>query len=216
MFKDTKLSQYFPMQFIINSYFELNCIVEDYPEKTFCLKKSNSCGGRGFKVINDTRNNWRKDIESVLIESLENAIDKETIVQEYLYGNEYSVDILADNGKVLYAVAKINLDMMNGVSMNSVVVDSPLLCKICSMIVEQKKLNGNIGFDLKCDKNGKPYVIDCNPRLTATVSLCEAAGVNLPYYGLKLLLGENFPLDNEITYGTKCIRKIKDYFFKDE
>mgnify|MGYP000599909803 CR=1 FL=1 len=41
------------------------------------------------------------------------------------------------------------------------------------------------GFDLKENSDGVPYIIDINPRLTATVSLIQKAGLNLPYYGYR-------------------------------
>ena len=61
------------------------------------------------------------------------------------------------------------------------------------------------------DKNGKPFLMDLNPRLTATVSVIAAAGLNLPYLRIKQLLNETLP-EIDINYGTRLKRRYGEIY----
>ncbi len=53
--------------------------------------------------------------------------------------------------------------------------------------------------------------MDINPRITATVSLFAAAGLNLPYLRIKQLLNETLP-KCEVHYGTRLKRRYDEIF----
>ena len=55
-------------------------------------------------------------------------------------------------------------------------------------------------------------MIEVNPRLTAGVVACAAAGVNMPYLGVKRLLGESLP-EVKVRYGTRMSRRYQETFF---
>lgn len=190
-----------PLQLCSHSLSLIVKFLEMHPHTKFCYKERNSCGGRGFGVLNRL-----EDIRYLIKDN------KGMFLQKYLSGKEYSVDLLVDNGKVLYSVVKLNLVMENGVAQKSIVINDDRISKECVRLCEELNLNGCIGFDLKEDENGSPFIIDCNPRLTATVSLCRKAGVNLPYLSLKKELGYNVYKDLSIKYGTSVTRKIVDFF----
>ena len=61
------------------------------------------------------------------------------------------------------------------------------------------------------DANGTPVLMDINPRITATVSVIAAAGLNLPYLRIKQLLGEPLPECN-IDYGTRLKRRYGEIY----
>lgn len=58
--------------------------------------------------------------------------------------------------------------------------------------------------------DGEPILMDINPRITATVSVIAAAGINLPYLRVKQLLNEVFP-ECKLEYGTTLVRKYGEY-----
>ena len=51
---------------------------------------------------------------------------------------------------------------------------------LCRQIIQLLKLDGNIGFDFMLDENDRPVLTDLNPRITATIVLYLAGGLNLP------------------------------------
>jgi carbamoyl-phosphate synthase large subunit len=133
----------------------------------------------------------------------------EMIVMKYLPGCEYTVDLLADHGKVLYMAGRKNTDSIASIAMKSFVEKRETAYEMCKNIVELLELDGNIGFDFMLDENDMPVLTDLNPRITATIILFLAAGINFPYLRVKQLLGETLP-DIEIKYGVQLIRKYED------
>ena len=53
-------------------------------------------------------------------------------------------------------------------------------------------MDGNVGFDFMRNADGVPVLMDINPRLTATVSVIAAGGVNLPYLKNKTVAWRRF------------------------
>lgn len=192
-------------------------ISENGEDKTYCIKQLHNCGARGFKVLTSERpeSPIDKGTDRLPLSALEELLDAQgpMLIQEYLDGCELSVDMLCDKGKVLYSVVKRNDKMLNGVAQISSIVKDSYAENICAMVVEAASLNGNVGFDIKYSSQGKPFIIDCNPRLTATVALSAAAGINLPYLGIKYALGEELPKLEMNEANAVCIRRTNDYFF---
>ena len=205
-----------PATLITSSYDELRAFLDKYKGTTFVMKQRLGCGSRGFRIIGSNDNLLSDKPSGVFIEDEElkrvfNG-DTEYLVQEYLPGDEYTVDVVVNHGIVLYSACKLNSDMENGVARKSVVVNNHKCLIQCCLVCMQLGLHGNIGFDLKCNENGFPIIIDINPRLTATVSLVAKAGLNLPYIALCMELGEPYEA-GELRYGTSLERRITDYYF---
>ena len=136
------------------------------------------------------------------------------MAMEYFPGMEYTIDLLADHGKTLYIAGRINTTSSMSIAQTSEVKKIDCAYKLCEDIVHELNLDGNIGFDFMLDKNGKPWLTDLNPRVTATIVIYAAAGLNLPYLRIKQLLGESLPKVN-IKYGTKLMRKYWDILYYD-
>ena len=176
-----------------------------YPEKKVCIKATNGSGSRGFRIIDESRSRFDMflhekpsacyvtmgEMESILKEA---PVFPELIVMEFLPGDEYTVDLLADEGNVLYSCCRKSLGMDNSIMLDGIVVDNEQITKLCSNVVESLKLDGNIGFDIKENSYGIPYIMECNPRITAGIPVFAAAGVNLPYLNVKRLMGEDLPI----------------------
>jgi len=140
----------------------------------------------------------------------------EMLVMEYLKGTEYSVDILADRGKPLYTVCRRGLSVLTSNMMSLVIDDNRQVSGLCEKVTALLGLDGNFGFDLLYNEDDmEPFVIEINPRLTAGVVSCAAAGVNLPYLGIKRLLGEPLP-ECEPRCGTRMSRHYEESFFDSE
>lgn len=184
---------------------EESAIQFGYPEKRVCVKATNGSGSRGFRILDETRSRFHmymhekpsacyirlREMKEILSEA-----DKfpELLVMEYLPGNEYTVDLLADRGKVLYNCCRKSLGMENSIMLNSIVENNQQVLEICKAVTERLGLEGNIGFDLLERQDGTPFVVECNPRITAGIPVFRMAGVNLPYLNIKRLLGETLPI----------------------
>ena len=195
-----------------------------YPEKALCVKAAVGNGSRGIRMLNanisrfdlffeQKPNSMFISYEELIRTLSERETMPEMLVMEYLPGTEYSVDFLADHGEPIYTVSRRGLSVVTSNMMSLVVDDNPAVKEICTQVVRSLELDGNFGFDLLYNANDEtPYVIEINPRLTAGVVSCAAAGVNLPYLGMKRLLGEPLP---ELTphFGTRMSRRYQEAFF---
>lgn len=203
--------------------FEDGCNYIGYPDVAVCLKIVDGSGSRGVRIIDSKRNRYQIFVNekpnsffvsySDMINILRESKDKfhEMLLVEYLPGNEYTVDLLADSGTVRYIAGRENIISLMSIAQECIVKRDDLAYKICEDIVKNLNLDGNIGFDFMRDKNGKAVLMDLNPRITATVSVIAAAGLNLPYLRIKQLLGENLPEVN-IKYGTRLKRRYGEIY----
>lgn len=214
----------------VPEYYGVHCIQDfidgckalGYPEKPVCLKIVNNSGSRGVRIIDAKRdryqifahekpNSFFTSYEDML--SILNSAKKldEMMLVEYMPGNEYTVDLLADHGKVLYMVGRENVVSLMSIAQESIVAKIDSAYNTCREIVESLGFDGNIGFDFMKNSEDVPVLMDINPRITATVSVIAAAGVNLPYLRMKQLLGESLP-NCEVDYGTRIMRRYGEIY----
>lgn len=188
-----------------------------YPDKRVCVKATEGSGSRGFRILSETVSRFdmflnEKPTAGIvtlgeLLDILQEADDfPELLVMEYLPGAEYSVDLLADHGKVLASCCRRSLRMENSIMLEAVIEDNPAVTELCGKITEKLGLDGNIGFDVRERSDGTPMVMECNPRITAGIPYFALAGVNLPYLCIKKILKEKLPCVQP-AYGTIVRRR---------
>ncbi len=189
-------------------------------DKTFVTKLSDSCGARGFYRIEkegEADDGWMgpRMKEAALDAFLrENG---ETLLQEYLPGKEYTVDMVLQDGKCVAYFTKECTNVQHGIIHTAVIKDRADVRDLCISFAESLGLCGNVGFDVKCDANDTPYITDGNPRITATIALGNKGGLNLPIIGLQVLLGE-YSEKERVTAkeGIAIARQIGDFYFDAE
>lgn len=196
-----------------------------YPQKPVVVKMTENSGSRGVRIVRadvDKAHLFMYDKPSsmnVTLDEMCAIIDEcnpipEMIAMEYLPGVEYTIDLLADHGKVLYIAGRRNTTSSMSIAQSSVVEKKDSAYKLCEDIVRELSLDGNIGFDFMLDDDDMPWLTDLNPRVTATIILYAGAGLNLPYLRVKQLLGENLP-NIDLRYGIKLIRKYWDVLYNE-
>ncbi len=214
---------------VVNSLEELKEAATEagYPEKAFCIKGAVGNGSRGVRLVDPNISRWdlffsaKPNSMYISYEELLRTLGEkpelpQMLCMELLTGTEYSVDILADKGKILYAVSRRGLSVVTSNMMSLVIDNNEQVLSICEEVAEKLKMDGNFGFDLLYTGDEKqPYVIEVNPRLTAGVVSCAAAGVNMPYLGIKKLLGEELPVCVP-NYGVTMTRHYEESFFDAE
>ncbi|MBE5737094.1 MAG: ATP-grasp domain-containing protein [Clostridiales bacterium] len=193
-----------------------------YPNKPICVKMRDGSGSRGIRLIdpkksrfdifmNEKPNSFFTTYEDMLSILKETENMPELMVMDYLPGKEYSVDLLADNGKVLYMVGRESNVIVASIPQTATLTPNEKAYEISRKIVETLKLDGNIDLDFKFDENGLPQLMEINPRLAATLSVIAAGGVNLLYLRVKQLLHEKLPY-LDVQYGVKLRRRYHELF----
>lgn len=193
------------------------------PNKPVCIKALTLSGSRGMRVIDQSRSRFEilfdekpnsvfthyDEMLSVLMEE-ENAIP-DMMAMEYLSGEEFSVDVLAEKGKVLFQCARLSKTITASIPMESILFNEPKAYKIVEQVIKMLNYDGNADFDFKYNDDGEPVLMEVNPRMAATMAIFKEGGANLPYLRIKQLLGEEIP---HITpkYGVTMKRRYKEYY----
>lgn len=198
------------------------CKFMGYPEKPVCIKIVNGSGSRGVRIIDAKKsrydifahekpNSFYTSYDDMLAVLQSAQKLDELMLIEFMHGPEYTVDLLADKGTVLYEVGRENVVSLMSIAQESVIKYDDHAYKVAKDIVALLEMDGNVGFDFMRDDNGTAVLTDINPRITATVSVIAASGVNLRYLRIKQLLGEPLP-KCEPVYGTRLKRRYSEIY----
>ncbi len=122
------------------------------------------------------------------------------VVMQYLEGDDYSVDALAFNGEALYIVPRRRLKAVEGVSQISEVVCNEKVKSIVSRIINEFSLHLNVNIQLRYShgSTGQPLIYEVNPRISGSIVVNDAAGVNILYFGILSALGKPIPKRKEL------------------
>lgn len=194
-----------------------------YPEKPVCIKIVDGSGSRGVRIIDSTKSRYDIFVHEKpnsfyisyddMLSMLQSAKEPlhEMMLVECMHGPEFTVDLLAEKGKALYIVGRNNVDSMMSIAQESVVQYDELAYRVSEQVIDLLKMDGNVGLDFMRNDKEEAVLMDINPRITATISLLAAGGVNLPYLRVKQLLDEELP-QCEPQFGTRIRRRYGEMF----
>lgn len=116
------------------------------------------------------------------------------IVQEFLPGEEYSVDVLADRGgQVIASVPRIRARVDSGVSVGARTAHDPEIEEFGRAVARTTGLTYVANVQCRRDQAGCPALLEVNPRMPGTLGLTIASGVDMPRLALDALLGRPVP-----------------------
>lgn len=117
----------------------------------------------------------------------------EPLAQEYLPGEEFSVDVLSDlDGVPLIAVPRRRLVVREGITVVGQVVRDRRLEALCLQMAEFLNLKGVSCMQLRRRTSGEFVFIDVNPRHGGSSQISSHAGLDLAVLAVKL--GLNMPI----------------------
>lgn len=217
-----------PLYATIRTWTELEQAAEafGYPGDRICIKPPVSTGSRGLRILDASMDRLELLLYSfptatfVRLEDLALTLQNadpfpELIVMEYIPGEEYDVDVLADNGKPLAIIPRRNERMWYGLSLVSVTEPHEEVMSATQEIVSALGLSFVISASFRISEAGTPKLTEINPRIPGSIIAAQRSGVNLPYLAIKAALGEKFDIP-PIKWGTKMIRYWDDLFISPE
>ena len=197
-----------------------------YPDFPVCVKPQVSKGGRGFRILKEDINkletllNSKPDSTLITLDDMLSILDgnnrfPELVVMEHLPGDEYSVDLLVKDGEPLTVLPRKRDAIKLGISFVGTIEKNDKVINMATAISRALKLDYNINLQLKYAADGIPKIIEINPRVSGTIVLGTGGGVNMPYLGVKLALGETIPEVSPV-YNTRMIRYWQEIFIDPE
>ncbi len=141
-------------------------------------KPRQGAGGRGIVLVSNPAD-WDRV-----------PTDGSYLVQTFLPGTEYSVDVLATpSGTPLIAVPRARLKVDSGVAVAARTVHDESLQRAAMDIVAALGLGWVSNVQLRRDPDGCARLLEINPRFPGTMPLTIAAGVDMPSWCLRRALG---------------------------
>lgn len=203
----------------IHAAFELG-----HPHEPFCFKPCVANGSRGFRIISDSINESEQLFQQKpytpyitythALKILASQPFPQLVVTEYLPGEEYSVDCLANQGEAVLVVPRLRQKTINGISVQGTFVRDEAIIAYCTKIIAETGLHGNIGIQVRRAKDGRPLLLEINPRVQGTIVAALGAGVNLPLLAVKQELGLPIqPDEMEVKWGTAFTRHWTEIFY---
>jgi carbamoyl-phosphate synthase large subunit len=118
----------------------------------------------------------------------------EFLVQEYLPGEEYSVDVLADaGGHVVASVPRVRERVDSGVSVAGRTMHDAELERMGAAVAAATGLTYIANVQFRRDAAGRPALLEVNPRVPGALPLTVASGVDMPRMALDSLRGRALP-----------------------
>jgi carbamoyl-phosphate synthase large subunit len=146
------------------------------------VKPRLGAGSRGAEKI--TR---REDLDAL-------PQDGSILVQEYLPGEEYSVDVyVRGDGRVIAAVPRERMKTDSGIAVTARTVDVPEVIEFARRVAEAIGVRYVANVQFKRAADGIFKLLEVNPRFPGTLPLTTAAGVDMPKLLVDDVAGKKLP-----------------------
>ena len=124
------------------------------------------------------------------------------IIQEFVNGVEYGIDILNDlDGRLVHFCSKRKIEMRSGETDIAEIVDNIKFKNLVTKLTKTLRCIGVLDIDLIISKKNRDEVItilEINPRFGGGYPMSHRAGANFPDLITKIILGEDMDINSLI------------------
>lgn len=134
------------------------------------------------------------------------------IVQEFITGTEVNVAALGDGeGNTISAVPMRKLFITDkGKAWAGITIEENKLIDLSKKFISATKWRGGFEIEIMLTQDGKPYIMEVNPRFPAWIYLTVGAGQNQPASLVKMALGQKLEPFTSYEVGKLFIRYAWD------
>ncbi|MBS1636361.1 MAG: ATP-grasp domain-containing protein [Bacteroidetes bacterium] len=127
------------------------------------------------------------------------------IVQEFIQGTEVNIAALGDGqGNTISAIPMRKLFITDkGKAWAGITLEDKTLIDLAEKFISATKWRGGFELEIMRTTDGKPYIMEVNPRFPAWIYLTTGAGQNQPAALVKMAMGETVK-----PYTTYAVGKI--------
>ena len=102
------------------------------------------------------------------------------VVQEYLQGPEFTIDMLCQQGRPVAIVPRERVVIRAGVMDRGRTVKDPVLMALAVDCAAALEFHGAVNIQCRIGRDGRPAVFEINPRFSGGIPLTIAAGADFP------------------------------------
>lgn len=134
------------------------------------------------------------------------------IIQEFISGTEVNIAALGDGeGNTISAIPMRKLFITDkGKAWAGITLEEQSLIDLAEKFIQATKWRGGFEIEIMRTQDGKPYIMEVNPRFPAWIYLTVGAGQNQPAALVKLALGEKVKPFTTYAVGKLFIRYAWD------
>ncbi|MFT3912397.1 MAG: ATP-grasp domain-containing protein [Ferruginibacter sp.] len=135
------------------------------------------------------------------------------IVQQFIQGTEINIAALGDGkGNAISIIPMRKLYITDkGKAWAGITLEDESLLELARKFIQATKWKGGFELEIMRTADGKPYIMEVNPRFPAWIYLTAAAGQNQPASLVKLALGEEVIPFKDYSVGKIFIRYSWDH-----
>lgn len=160
-----------------------------------CMKPTVSIYAMGFKLIHDEPDYdpWKALLSgkdkfaiaySQLMYLLPDQFDKEIMLMDFLPGDEYSHDLLCRDGEIIAGTIR---QKHHAHDKYQLLVQNPEIERMSALLAAEFNFNGFINIQYHDDKNGVPFLLEINPRISGGFPKIALAGIDYVDLLVKML-----------------------------
>lgn len=202
------IAEIFFNKHLANQWFVEHCIpVPEFKGKLPAIAKPvTGSASKGLVII---------ESPDVLGEFNSRADRDNFLLQEYVVGDEYTVDCYADStGRLIAAVPRKRLEVTGGEATKTVTVHHAAVEVLTQKLFVTRSFIGPITVQFIEDKtSGKVYVMEINPRFGGGALCSIHAGMQSPLYVIQEFLGISPQPMKQFNPGTLMVRSFREHYF---
>lgn len=174
-----------------------------YPEKTVVIKPAKGRGGRGLYILcgRDDPPTWlgmgkrekRVEAGELREDLLVTLVQEETLVMPCLSEPAFDADVLSTGDDQYAVIVRQRLNPTGIPFEGNRLVSNPEVLSYCKMVARTVGLQALHDIDLMTNTEGKPVVLEVNPRPSGSLVASLAAGFPLIDWAVSRALG--LPVD---------------------
>ena len=134
------------------------------------------------------------------------------IVQEFIQGQEVNIAALGDGkGNTISAIPMRKLYITDkGKAWAGITLEDPSLIELAQNFIKNTNWKGGCELEIMRTAEGKPYIMEINPRFPAWIYLSAGAGQNQPAALVRMAMGEEVKPFESYDVGKMFIRYAWD------
>jgi len=135
------------------------------------------------------------------------------IVQKFISGTEINIAALGDGkGNAISIIPMRKLYITDkGKAWAGITLEDPSLLELANKFIKATKWKGGFELEIMRTVEGKPYIMEINPRFPAWIYLTAAGGQNQPATLVKMAMGETVKPFTDYEVGKIFIRYSWDH-----
>jgi carbamoyl-phosphate synthase large subunit len=130
------------------------------------------------------------------------------ILQEFIKGTEINIAALGDGkGNAISVIPMRKLYITDkGKAWSGITIEDESLIALAEKFIKSTKWRGGCELEVMLTSDGKPYIMEINPRFPAWIYLTAASGQNQPASLVKMTMGMNVDSMKEYEVGKIFVR----------